>query len=131
LGEELVDEDGFVLADAVGALGRLILDRRVPPGIVVDDRVGGSQIETGAAGFEANQEERHLAPLKARDRAGAVGRIAAQLDELDPGLAERRFDQVEHDLAGEPHGHPHRRSRLVHKHPHYPDLHHRHQHEHV
>jgi hypothetical protein len=30
--------------------------------------------------------------------------------------------------GGEPHSHPHRHSRLVHSHPHYPDLHHRHEH---
>src|SRR5437867_7060420 len=88
LGDKLVDEDWLVLADAVSAVGRLILDRWVPPGIVMDDRVGGGQVETGAAGFEADQEERHLALLKARDRAGAIGRVAAQFDKLDAGLGE-------------------------------------------
>src|SRR6266446_10074589 len=62
LRDELVDEDGLVLADAVGAIGRLVLDRRVPPGIVMDHGIGGRQIEAGAASFEADQEERHLAP---------------------------------------------------------------------
>src|SRR6516225_10167203 len=99
LRDKLVDKDRPVLADSVGAVGRLVLDRRVPPGVVVDDRVGGGQIEPGAAGLEADQKERHLAPLKARDRAGAVLRVAAQLDKLDAGLAKRRLDQVEH--AGE------------------------------
>ena len=80
LGNEFVDEDRFVLADAVGAVGGLILDRRVPPGIVMDDRVGGRQIEAGAAGFEADQEDRYPAPLKAGDRAGTVD---------GPGLACR------------------------------------------
>ena len=65
----------------------------------MDDRVGGGEVETGAAGFETDQEERHLALLKARDRAGAIGRVAAQFDKLDPGLGECRFDQGEH--AGE------------------------------
>src|SRR6516165_12239224 len=99
LRDELVDKDRLVLADAVGAVGRLVLDRRVPPGVVMDDRVGGGQIETSPAGLEADQKERHLAPLEARDRAGTVLRVAAQLDKLDAGLAERRLDQVEH--AGE------------------------------
>ena len=35
--DELVDEYGFVLADAVGAVGGLVLDRRVPPGVQVED----------------------------------------------------------------------------------------------
>src|SRR5215472_1056038 len=69
LRHELVDKDGLVLADAVGAVGRLVLDRRVPPGVVVDDRIGRGQIEPGAAGLEADQKERHLALLKAGDRA--------------------------------------------------------------
>src|SRR6516165_5409284 len=50
LRHELVDEDRLVLADAVGAVGRLVLDRRVPPGIIMNDGVGGGQIEAGAAG---------------------------------------------------------------------------------
>jgi hypothetical protein len=32
------------------------------------------------------------------------------------------------DPDGEPHSHPHQHGGLVHKHPHYPDLHHRHEH---
>lgn len=43
---------------------RLILLRRAPSGIVMGDRAGPSQIEPGAADFEADQEERHLGPLK-------------------------------------------------------------------
>src|SRR5262249_12209471 len=99
LRDELIDEDRFVLADAVGAIGRLVLDRRVPPGIVMDDRVGGSEVETGATGLEADQEERHLALLKAPNRFGSVSRVAAQFDKLDSAFSERGLDQVEH--AGE------------------------------
>jgi hypothetical protein len=54
----------------------------------MDDRVGGGQIEPGAAGLEADQEERHPAPLKARDGPGTVLGFAAQFDELDTGIAE-------------------------------------------
>jgi hypothetical protein len=38
LAEEVVDEDGFVLADAVGAVGRLGLGGGVPPRVVVNER---------------------------------------------------------------------------------------------
>jgi energy-coupling factor transporter ATP-binding protein EcfA2 len=41
LAEEFVDEDRFVLADAVGAVGGLGFGGGVPPGVVVDDGVGG------------------------------------------------------------------------------------------
>jgi hypothetical protein len=39
----------------------------------MDDGVGGGQIDTATAGLEADREERHLASLKVRDRAGAIG----------------------------------------------------------
>src|SRR5262245_44777716 len=46
---ELVDEHRLRLADAVGAVGRLRLARRVPPWIVVDDGVRRDEVETRAA----------------------------------------------------------------------------------
>jgi hypothetical protein len=39
--DEFVDEDGFGLADAVGAVGGLVFGGGVPPGVVVDDGVCG------------------------------------------------------------------------------------------
>ena len=39
LAEELVDEDGLVLADAVGAIRRLRLGSGIPPWIIVDDGI--------------------------------------------------------------------------------------------
>ncbi|TMP98901.1 MAG: EamA family transporter, partial [Verrucomicrobia bacterium] len=33
------------------------------------------------------------------------------------------------DPPGEPHSHWHRHEELVHSHPHYPDIHHRHSHQ--
>ena len=71
-GDQLVDEHRLVLADAVGAVGGLILDGRIPPGIIVDHRVGGGEVEADAAGFQADQEERHFAALERLDRLGAV-----------------------------------------------------------
>jgi len=45
--------------------------------------------------------------------------------------AHHQHKQAPGDPAGEPQSHPHRHSRILHKHPHYPDLHHRHEHEHA
>ena len=50
--DEFVYEDGFILSDAVGAVGGLIFCGGVPPGVVVDDGVGVGEGESGAAGFE-------------------------------------------------------------------------------
>jgi hypothetical protein len=74
-GEQFVDEDLLLLADAMGAVGGLVLDGRVPPGIVVDDGVGGGEVEAGAAGFEADEEQGDLAGLEALDGGGAVGGV--------------------------------------------------------
>ena len=72
LAEEFVDEDGLVLADAVGAVGRLVLGGGVPPWIVVDDGVRGGEIESGAAGFEGNQEDGGFAVLEILNEFSAV-----------------------------------------------------------
>ena len=56
--DELVHEDVAELADAEGAVGRLILDGGVPPPVEVDDMRRGGEIEAGATGFEGQDEER-------------------------------------------------------------------------
>lgn len=55
--EEAVDEDGVFLADAVGAVGGLVFDGGVPPGVEVEDVGGSGEIEAGAAGFEGDEED--------------------------------------------------------------------------
>src|SRR2546423_2114424 len=39
--DQAVDRDRLGLADAMGAIARLVLDGRVPPGIEMEDVVGG------------------------------------------------------------------------------------------
>ena len=51
------------LADAERAIGGLVLDRRVPPAIEVDDVRRGGEVEPGAAGLEREHEERHALVL--------------------------------------------------------------------
>ena len=46
--DELVDEHVLLLADAKGAVRCLVLDRRVPPPVEVDDMGRGGQVEPGA-----------------------------------------------------------------------------------
>src|SRR5690606_25569210 len=57
LRHEAHDGDRFRLADAVRAVARLILGRRVPPRIEVDDRIGRREVEAGAARLQRDQEE--------------------------------------------------------------------------
>jgi hypothetical protein len=43
--DEAVDGDGTRLAHAVGAVGGLVLDGGIPPGVEVDDVVGRREVE--------------------------------------------------------------------------------------
>ena len=56
LGDEAIDGNGALLADAVGAVGGLVLHGGVPPGVHVDDVVGGGEVDAEAAGFQADEE---------------------------------------------------------------------------
>ena len=55
-GDEFVGVDGSRLTDAVGAVDGLGFDGGVPPGVVKDDVAGGGEVESGAGGAEAQQE---------------------------------------------------------------------------
>src|SRR5690606_20078931 len=46
--DQSVDQDGFVLPDAVGAIGGLVFDGGIPPRIVVDDGIRLGEGETAA-----------------------------------------------------------------------------------
>jgi hypothetical protein len=72
-GDEAVDGDGAVLADAVCAVGGLLFDGGVPPGVEEDDVVGGGEVEAEAAGLEGDEEEVALAALEGVDEAFAFG----------------------------------------------------------
>ena len=57
LGDELVDLNMGLLADAVGPVGGLILGCLIPPGVKVDDDVRGHQVQPGAAGLQGDEEQ--------------------------------------------------------------------------
>ena len=87
---ELVHEHVLGLADAERAIGGLILHRRVPPAVEVDDVRRGGQIEAGAARLEREHEERHrlvLLELPHQRLALLDGGLAVQ---HQPGPAEHR-----------------------------------------
>ena len=84
--DEFVDEDGFGLADAVGAVGGLVFGGGVPPGVVVDDGVCGGEVEAGAAGFEGDEEDGDVAFLELFDEGGAVFGLAGEFEVRDVGF---------------------------------------------
>ena len=58
--DQLVGGDDARLADAMGAIGRLRFDRRVPPRIEMDHGVGRGKVEADAACFQTDEEDRDL-----------------------------------------------------------------------
>ena len=76
-GLDVVDEDGFGLADAVEAVRGLILDSRVPPAVDVDDVVGPGEVDAVAHGVEAAEGDVGLLLVEAVDAALSAGRLTA------------------------------------------------------
>lgn len=87
-GDQPVDGHRPLLADAVRATHRLVFSGRVPPRVGNHHVIGGGQVETEAAGFEADQEEVALAGLESGDAARALGCRGAAVEVLvsDSGL---------------------------------------------
>ena len=94
--DEFVDEDGFVLADAVGAVGGLVFGGGVPPRVVVNDGVGVGEGESGASGFEGDEEDVGSSGLELLDHFLAVFARASELEIGGVGLDEMLLDDIEH-----------------------------------
>ena len=94
--DQFVDKHFFGLAKTMRTVGGLIFNGRVPPRIIVDDSISGSQIQPGTAGFQADQEDRHFTFLEAANRRFAVGRAAGQRDEVDLLLVQLGGNQIKH-----------------------------------
>ena len=91
----------------MGAVGGLILDRRVPPRIEVDDGVGRGEVEAGAARLEADEEHRQpRIVLEAVDALGAVLGGAVEVLVGDAVLLSSAFSMscsIDHELAEDEH----------------------------
>ena len=86
-----VDGDGAFLAHAVGAIGRLIFHGGVPPGIHVNDIIGSSEVESGPARFEADEEDVAFSRLKRIDALFAVLHGGAAVEVL---IADALFVEI-------------------------------------
>src|SRR5262249_43196289 len=86
--DQAVAEDVPRLADAVRAIDRLRLDRRVPPRIEQEHRIGGGEIQPDAARLQADQEQRtRRIVLEAIDAGVAVAGAAVAVLVRDlPGV---------------------------------------------
>src|SRR3984893_16274817 len=103
LDDQAVDSDRPLLPDAMCAIGGLILDRRIPPGVEMDHVVGGGQVQSGAARLEADEKQRRVGRLKGRGASLLIlGRRApVKILIADATLVESRAHalQVTDELA--------------------------------
>ena len=96
IADEFVDEDGFVLADTVGAVGSLIFGGGVPPGVEVDHGVGGSKVEAGATGFKGDEKNGDVFALEFVDEIAAVFGGSGEEEVADAAGGELAFDERKH-----------------------------------
>ena len=61
---EPVNRDNVLLSDAVRSVGRLVLDRDIPPVIEVNDDVRRGQIKSRSARTKRDAENRRIVLLK-------------------------------------------------------------------
>ena len=85
----------------MGAVGGLIFDGRVPPGVEVDDVGGGGQVQSGAARTQRKQKRVGGAGLEGTHALFALGRWRGAIEGqgAQPRLREQRSRQIE--KAGE------------------------------
>jgi len=95
-GHEPVNEDRLRLADPVGAVHCLTLDRRVPPRIIEDHRVGLGQGQADTARLEAEQEHRRIALREAVEDLSAVLCLPREGQVGNASLGQIGLDQAQH-----------------------------------
>ncbi len=86
--------DVTALADPVRTVRRLVLDRRVPPAVVVDHVARRGEVQPGASGLEREHQHRHGAfgRLELRDELITPGSGHAAVEE--PHTASEMLDEV-------------------------------------
>ena len=100
LGDEAVDENVLMLPDAVGTVGGLRLDGRIPPEVVVDDMAGGSEVETSACGLQREEEDAVCAGivLETLHHLLTLLNVAASVQE-ERTLAQSLFNHLREHVA--------------------------------
>src|SRR5918993_850343 len=88
-GDQSVGEDVTRLPDAMRAIDRLRLDSGIPPGIEQEHVFSGSEIETDAAGLQADEEHAAVGiGVEPVDALGAVLRTAIEVLVDQAGLIQ-------------------------------------------
>ena len=107
LGDEADDVHALLLADAVRAVGGLVLDALVPPRVVMDDGVGAGEVETDAASFQGDEKDGNLLFIETVDQRHALAGLglASEGDVGDATFLQLWRDHVEdaRELAEDEH----------------------------
>src|SRR6195952_2098324 len=97
LGDQLEDLHRSALPEPVDAVGGLVLLRRVPPAIVVDHGRSAYEVDPGAPGLEAAEEDAAVRILvEAVDDRATIDAGAGELDVPDAELFEVARHQLDH-----------------------------------
>src|SRR5204863_8003375 len=96
-GDQLVGSDDTGLSDAMGAVGGLRLDGGIPPGIEMNNGVGGGEIQADAARFQADQKNwnRGIALEAIHDFLPLFGR-AVEIAEWNLQLLQAFANEMQH-----------------------------------
>ena len=97
--QEFVHEHRLVLTDAIGAVGGLGFGGRIPPRVVMNHSIGCCKIQSGAASFERDQKQGHLAALEFFHQSSPVFAAAGENQIANALLLQVAFDDCQH--AGE------------------------------
>ncbi len=94
--DQSMDDDGSLLADAMGAVGGLGFDGRIPPRVEQENMVGGSEIQPGASGSKRKQHDRWtVLRLEVVDDGTPVARRPIESQPFDSAIAKAGFDAVQ------------------------------------
>lgn len=100
-GDEPVDCYRTNLPDPVGPVGGLVLDRRIPLGVKVQDIVGTHEIQAGSAGFQADQKQRRAPLVELLDQLEPLGRRRCTVKILAGDPRAIQFGADERKVRGE------------------------------
>ena len=64
LGYQVINSHTILLPDAIGTVGGLLFDGRIPPRVQMDDVIGSRQIQPQSASLQTDEEDGALALLK-------------------------------------------------------------------
>jgi hypothetical protein len=93
---QVIHQNGTILSETMGTIGRLLLDSRIPPGIEQKHMISGSEIEAEPTGSEGNEHHRGaLCVLETVHHSGSIPCRSVQPDKIQPCCLQMWLDAIE------------------------------------